>query len=79
MTYLEFKDSIQRELGSRPAGLTWKELKETLDLPYDRPCPEWTRRLEMEIGLARRPGNGPALVWEIRPSRGAASARKSRG
>ena len=33
------------------------------DLPYDRPCPEWTRRLESEIGLIRQKGTGKAFVW----------------
>ena len=65
MRYVEFKAAIQQHLLRRRQGATWPELRETLALPYDRPCPEWTRRLESEIGLLRRPGGGRALVWEI--------------
>jgi len=40
-------------------------LREALALPYDRPCPEWTRQLEEEIGLIRRKGSGRSLVWQL--------------
>jgi hypothetical protein len=49
MTYLEFKTSIQHHLEKHSTGATWAELRDRLDLPYDRPCPEWTRRLEKEM------------------------------
>lgn len=65
MRYTEFRDAIRAELMSHPQGRTWKELKTNLDLPYDRPCPNWTRRLEGEIGLQRRPGPGRAHVWRM--------------
>lgn len=65
MRYTEFRDAIRTELKRRPEGLTWKELQTTLDLPYDRPCPNWTRRLEVEIGLQRLPGHGRAYVWKL--------------
>ena len=65
MRYVEFRDSIRRELQRHPAGLTWAELQARLDLPYDRPCPEWTKQLEQEIGLTRRKGDGRALVWRV--------------
>ena len=65
MTYVAFKSSIAGELKRHRAGWTWKELRSNLKLPYDHPCPEWTRRLEGEIGLIREKGEGRALVWRI--------------
>jgi hypothetical protein len=35
-------------------------------LPYHRPCPAWTARLESDIGLVRGKGTGRALVWKLR-------------
>lgn len=65
MRYVEFRDAIQKELRRRPEGLTWAELRDRLGLPYDRPCPTWTRQLEKEIGLARVPGRARSLVWRV--------------
>jgi hypothetical protein len=72
MQYVEYKATLQQHLKRKRKGATWHEMREELALPYDRPCPEWTRRLEQEIGLIRRKGTGRALVWELQP---AASAR----
>jgi hypothetical protein len=68
MHYTEFKAAILQHLKRKRQGATWVELRETLALPYERACPEWTRRLEEEIGLVRRKGSGRALVWELQPS-----------
>ncbi len=68
MSYIEFKVAIQQHLKRNRQGATWLELRERLLLPYERACPEWTRRLEEEIGLIRRKGAGRALVWELQPS-----------
>ena len=68
MTYLEFKTTIQRHLKRHSSGATWKELRDTLKLPYDRPCPEWTRQLEQDIGLVRRKGTGRGLRWTLHPT-----------
>ena len=65
MSYLEFKTCIQRHLEHQSSGVTWHELRETLKLPYERPCPEWTRRLEREIGLVRHKGRGRSLYWTL--------------
>ena len=65
MTYIEFRDAVCGELGRRKNGLTWRELRERLDLPYERPCPTWVRRLEVESGLTREPGPGRAYVWSL--------------
>jgi hypothetical protein len=73
MRYDEFKAAIHQHLKRNRHGATWLELRETLALPYDRPCPEWTHRLETEIGLIRRKGTSRALVWELRPPTAAKS------
>ena len=65
MRYIEFRDVIQNELRRSPAGLTWAQLKENLELPYKRPCPTWVRCMEGEIGLTRTRGIGRALVWKL--------------
>ena len=65
LTYLEFKTRIQGHLESHGSGATWHELREALKLPYDRPCPEWTRRLEKEIGLVRHKGISRSLRWTL--------------
>ncbi|MEM9252981.1 MAG: hypothetical protein AAGB29_11580 [Planctomycetota bacterium] len=65
MRYTEFRDTIHRRLKRRKAGMTWAELRDTLGLPYNRPCPEWTKKLEAEIGLTRVKGSGRALVWRV--------------
>ena len=62
MRYVDYRDSIRRELRRREAGLTWGELKSRLHLPYDRPCPTWTAQLEKDIGLVRTRGRGRARV-----------------
>lgn len=69
MRYVEFKAAIQQHLKTKRQGATWVELREALALTYDRPCPEWTRLLEEEIGLIRRKGAGRALVWALEPAR----------
>ena len=67
MTYFEFRDRIERRLRKNPRGLSWKALRDQLALPYERACPEWTKRLEHEIGLKRVRREGPALIWTLPP------------
>lgn len=66
MQYVNFRDVIRNELRKNPLGLTWTQLKERLDLPYERPCQTWINRMEKEIGLTRARGNGRAFVWKLR-------------
>jgi hypothetical protein len=66
MTYAQFKEMIRAELQKNSHGKTWKELQRDLSLPYTRPCPEWTKTLEKEIGLVREKGQGRELIWSIR-------------
>lgn len=67
MSFDDFKNAIQATLLHQTKPLTWKELKRIAKLPYDRPCPEWTRRLEKEAGLERftLPGRGNTRFWRM--------------
>jgi hypothetical protein len=70
MTYLQFRDAIGRELRRNPDGLTWSQLQQRLELPYERPCPTWTKRLEGEIRLTRTKLLGRArLLWRVPDSK----------
>jgi hypothetical protein len=69
VTYLHFRDTIRAALARHSGGLTWRELDQVLHFSSGRPCPEWVRRLETEIGLVRQPGPGRALVWKLRKTR----------
>lgn len=66
MKYVEFRDAIREKLLKRPDGMTWKKLRDELDLPYDRPCPNWVERLELDIGIKRIKGPGRALIWKLK-------------
>ena len=65
MRYTEYRDAIRTALRRNGRGMTWPELRAGLRLPYERPCPAWTQRLEEEIGLCRVKGEGRGLVWKI--------------
>jgi hypothetical protein len=65
MRYVDFRDAIEAELRRNADGLTWAQLKERLQLPYDRPCPTWIKRMEEEIGLSRARGAERAYVWTL--------------
>jgi len=65
MTYEAFRDAIQSALCQHREGLTWAQLRDQFDLPYERACSTWTRQLEEEIGLCREKSQGRALVWRL--------------
>lgn len=65
MRYTEFREAIRKELSKNPDGLTWIELKQQLNLPYEQPCPTWVSRMEQEIGLTRARGAKRAYLWNI--------------
>ncbi len=65
MRYEEFRDAVRDHLMLNPEGATWQELRDALDLPYERPCPEWVKRLENDIGLDRIEKRGRALLWKL--------------
>lgn len=66
MRYVDFREVTLKALRRKRTGMTWAELREQLDLPYERPCPEWVRRMESESGLERVKGPGRSLVWKVR-------------
>ena len=66
MRYAEFRDAVRGYLSLHSEGATWKELREALDLPCERPCPEWVKRLETDIGLDRTEKRGRTLLWKLR-------------
>ena len=65
MRYVDFRDSIEKELKRNPEGLTWPELKKRLKLPYESPCYEWLARMEKEIKLKRKKSSGRAYIWTV--------------
>jgi hypothetical protein len=76
--YVDFRGRILKELRRRRTGLTYKELRTRLDLPYVSPCPEWVRRMEDDDGLVRASveGGGRALVWSLGERRRKNSKKK---
>jgi len=65
MTYTAFKTVIRSKLQREPDGVPWSAIRDSLNLPYDRPCPEWVKRLEQDIGLIRSKKNGRAYLWHL--------------
>ncbi|MBC8478016.1 MAG: hypothetical protein ISR91_02655 [Candidatus Delongbacteria bacterium] len=65
MRYVDFREMVLAELHRHPAGFTWLELKQRLDLPYRQACPTWVKRLEDEDSLVRAPGATRALIWRV--------------
>ena len=67
MKYVEFKVRVRRALQDNPDGLTWQDLKSTLNLSYKMPCQTWVYKLENEIQLVRSKGEGKggAYIWKI--------------
>ena len=65
MRYTEYRDAIAKSLRKHPRGLSWAQLKAQLALPQRTPCPEWTKRLESDIGLRRVKGPTRAFLWTL--------------
>ena len=65
MTYVEFKKLIHNALQTNPNGLTWRELKDTLNLSHKIPCQTWIYRLQDKIQLVRTKDRGKAYIWKI--------------
>ena len=66
MKYAEFKMQIQNALVENPDGLSWLELKGSLNIPYKIPCQTWIYQLEDEINLFRSKGKGRAFIWIVK-------------
>ncbi len=62
MFYDEFKDSIKNILERHPAGLTWTQIRDKLNLHQKNPNNKWVRLLEKDIGL-KRIKIGGNLFW----------------
>ena len=67
MRYVDLRGSIKDDLLQCPPGFTWEELRERLQLPHDRPCGSWVRRMQREMGLTRARGSGRAYIWTLLP------------
>lgn len=65
MKYAEFKMQIQNALVENPDGLSWLELKGSLNIPYKIPCQTWIYKFEQEINFVRSNGRGSAFIWKI--------------
>ena len=65
MEYDEFKVLIQSALQHNLTGLTWREIKETLKLPYKIPSQTQLFQLEDEIHLVFSKGKGSDYIWKI--------------
>lgn len=69
IAYQEFRDKIKGLLQTRPQGLTWTEIRNTLRLPQKVPNNLWVRMMERDIGLVRELDNKTAKkTWRLRPS-----------
>ena len=69
MAYEEFRDKIKELLQTRPQGLTWTDIRNTLKLPQKVPNNMWVRMMESDIGLIRELDNKTAKkTWRLRPS-----------
>lgn len=62
--YEEFRSTIESFLRRHPDGLTWTQLKATLNLPQEKPNNQWVRKLEQDIGL-KRLKQGNAMLWKL--------------
>ena len=69
MHYEKFIELIQNELVKHPDGLTWVELKNKLNLPFDRPCQTWIYQMEQEIDLTRSRKTQRTYIWKISPKK----------
>jgi hypothetical protein len=65
MRYEQFSSLIVDELKKKPEGMSWRELKTQLDLPYKTPCYTWIYKMEAEMGLSRRKGPR-GMIWKVK-------------
>ena len=62
MTYPEFRNKIKGALEHKDNGMTWTELRESLELEQVVPNNRWVRQLEKDIGL-KRTRDAKGVVW----------------
>ena len=63
--YESFMRKIELLLKAEPNGLTWSEIKKTLNLPQKVPNNKWVRQMEADIGLTRN-REKKGIVWRIK-------------
>lgn len=63
-SYNEFSNMIYKVLKKHPEGLTWSEIKRTLDLPQKVPNNKWVKWMERDIGLIREKTN-KGIIWRV--------------
>ncbi len=64
MTYEEFKNKILKLLSNNHRGITWDEMKKSLELNQTVPNNKWVKQLENDIKLQRRK-DGKRIYWFI--------------
>lgn len=71
MTYDGFRDQIKKILTDNPAGLTWSQIKEKLNLPQRVPNNKYVTQMEKDIGLIReqvqlsKDSKEKTLIWRL--------------
>ncbi len=71
MSYEEFRDQIKKILTDNPAGLTWSQIKEQLNLPQRVPNNKYVTQMEKDIGLIRenvqlsKDSKEKTLIWRL--------------
>lgn len=63
--YEDFRDEVEQILNSEPEGLSWTEIKERLQLSQRTPYHKWVKKMEKDIGLARRKKGGKT-IWKLK-------------
>ena len=62
--YEDFRDEIKKVLESSPQGLSWTQIKKTLQLSQRAPYHKWVKRMEKDIGLVREK-KGSKTIWRL--------------
>jgi hypothetical protein len=65
MSYDDFKSKIATVLKNASKPLTWTEIRTTAGLPQTFPNNQWVRRMESDIGLARRRESNGIIHWTL--------------
>lgn len=80
MAYEEFRDKVKRVLRTKPQGLTWTEIRNTLKLPQKVPNNLWVRMMEKDIGLVRELDNRTGKkTWRLHVSEHKKPPQKIKG
>jgi DNA-directed RNA polymerase subunit RPC12/RpoP len=66
ITYEDFRDKIDGALKKATGELTWTEIRTETKLPQLFPNNQWVRRLEKDIGLARKKDSHGITRWTLK-------------